>query len=102
MKATVCHSYDELKAAGPGAVMYNETESRLLFVCPNAGKPGSCPGICNIPVNKESHGQKPWTMMGYPDAITLSPSVYNCAPPYQGRSGCSWHGWLQNGEWRSV
>jgi len=99
MKAKICNSWDELVESGPGAVMFNEAESRLLFVCPNAGAPDACSGVCNIPVNKtDCEGKPAWQMTGWPDAVTLSPSVYNCAHSQK----CQWHGWLRNGEWVSV
>lgn len=37
-----------------------------------------------------------WNWNGIREPITVSPSIY------QGEFACKWHGWLQNGEWRSV
>lgn len=36
-----------------------------------------------------------WVWDGNQDKPTLSPSI-------QRTEGCMWHGWFQNGEWRSV
>ena len=101
MKAKICNSHDELIEAGPGAVHYFESVDggHLQFICPRTNEVNACSGFCHVRVSQEpgSHGPQTWNMTGWPDAVTLIPSVFNCA-----QNACNWHGWLRNGEWVSV
>jgi hypothetical protein len=99
MKAVVCNSLSELFDAEPGAIFLEEN-GYLMCKCPRAAECDHS-GVIQIPVHAPGESGKGWTITGYPEATTLSPSVFQCPPPHD-RQGCSWHGWLQNGEWRKC
>ena len=101
MKAKVCLSFDEVFHGEPGSI-HLANDNTLVFRCPRAAEckrtfgdgETECRGICQIPVNRKDAAGRGWDMTGWPDSVTLSPSVFNC----QGQK-CQWHGWLRNGEW---
>lgn len=98
MKAVVCTTYEEYEAAGPGAIFVSPDvipfipEKGITLIhnkCPGCGR--SC-GMATFPEGKPKPESPSWKMTGWPNAITLEPSVH-C------KGCCGWHGYLKNGEW---
>ena len=96
VKVAVCETWEEFEAAGPGAVFISpevvpfiaEKGVTLLHnKCPGCGDYG---GMATFPDGKPKPASPSWKMTGWPDAITLDPSV-NCT------GCCGWHGWLKQG-----
>ncbi len=98
-------SYEELKAAGPGAFTYTYAEGDperkrpigMIHFLPGAGY-----GHCNI--RPYSGKRASWNWDGNIEKPTLTPSVdARPAEPhgnYPGRIG--WHGFLKAGRWVSC
>jgi hypothetical protein len=82
MKAVVCASFEEMEAAGPGAIYWINPGSLA----------NKCPGCGRLAVLRIEGGDHPRWLVAQRDPLTLSPSV-NCV------GCCGWHGWLKNGEW---
>jgi hypothetical protein len=90
MRAVIVESWDELEAAGAGAV-FRMDEGHLIIRCPGCGQMSELrvgPG--------EDHPR--WILQGWPDRATLTPSVHHARE----LGGCGWHGWLRNGAWVSC
>lgn len=91
MKATIV---DDIEKGAPGAlepvVQHDSTEL--------AGFAMRCPGCGSLSWLSVRADDPPpsWTLTGYPESITLSPSVFH----RKERGGCGWHGFLTAGEWR--
>ena len=105
MRAVLVPSWSALRAAGPGALCPSwrpgsHTEEAEPTVLPSRedlwGFLVNCPGCGQMAgVHVAPQPGPVWEITGYPEAITLSPSVH-CV------GCCGWHGWLRDGEWVGV
>jgi hypothetical protein len=82
----------------PGAFAFTESGSAMMFCCPcGCGEFG----MLRIDNNRDRSRPQPpgsgpsWAWNGDRDRPTLTPSVFRMG-------GCGWHGFLTDGEWRSV
>ncbi|MCE5185111.1 MAG: hypothetical protein LLF76_03180 [Planctomycetaceae bacterium] len=94
MKATVCKVYQDFEAAPAGAILpayRGDQISSLMMKCPGCGQVSGL----QIRPHQDPGNPNSWEMSGWPDEVTLTPSVHHSF-------GCGWHGWLKNGKWKSV
>jgi hypothetical protein len=94
MKAAVVEGRRELERSGKGALLVTRFENgapaTLVHRCPGCGEIGGL-RVAASPSHVEH-----WSLTGWPDAPTLSPSIHHAEPH------CGWHGWLRAGEWVSM
>lgn len=90
MNPVIQEYYEQFEKLRAGAICpVRDKDGRianLILNCPGCGAPGSMAIRPTTP--GESHPS--WEMTGFPEAITLKPSI-NCV------DCCGWHGWLTNG-----
>ena len=93
MNAIVCNKHEEFEAAGMGAIIGirqfggGDTIVSLGLKCPKCGEVSAM----TLDTNRSTETGKTWHMEGWPDSITLTPSIHHNVP------SCGYHGHLKNG-----
>ena len=89
VKAIVVSSLSELADGEPGTIKFNG--DAIMFKCPCG-----CGGRGFLPFRDGDNDHPSWVWDGNKEQPTLTPSVHCTGWK------CKWHGYLQNGEWKSV
>jgi hypothetical protein len=96
IKATQVNSFEELHTNIPGQyylpINSDKEIKAIIMNCPGCGKTG---GMTVYKPNTPKPPSPSWEMNGEGENITLKPSI-NCV------GCCGWHGYLTNGEYKSV
>ncbi len=96
MRATVFTDYDLLETEGtPGSFMYagrGHGQDTMIMRCPGCGS------ISALPLTDQGDRFPKWSKSGADELPTLSPSVFHT----KDKGGCGWHGFLQEGIWKSI
>lgn len=92
MKAIIVPDIDDATATGSVEIRrwpegHGEGISGLAICCPGCGSKSW------LPINREHGG---WTLVSE-SPLEIAPSVFH----KKENGGCGWHGWLQNGEWKT-